>query len=111
MDTKSKELILVGFAENIKSYRVFDHSKRRVTTSRDVIIYENVEGNSTSNENATVSVGDTIQTEKSDTDVNIDDKEVKEDPVSSPIDLNISSVSDYLNTLTNLDPYLAAIPV
>lgn len=39
-DRKSKQLILVGYAENVKGYRVYDPSTNSVTTSRDIIIME-----------------------------------------------------------------------
>ncbi|GBP14615.1 Retrovirus-related Pol polyprotein from transposon TNT 1-94 [Eumeta japonica] len=42
-DTKSKLHILVGYAENIKGYRIYDPDKRSVVISRDVIIQENLE--------------------------------------------------------------------
>lgn len=37
---KSKKMILVGFRENIKGYRVYGPSSHKVTYSRDVIIME-----------------------------------------------------------------------
>ncbi|CAG4970927.1 unnamed protein product [Colias eurytheme] len=50
-DEKAKQLILVGYAENIKGYRVYDKKSNTVTTSRDIVIMES------SNE----SVRDTVQ--------------------------------------------------
>lgn len=37
---KSKKMILVGFGENIKSYRVYHPSSHNVTRSRAVVIME-----------------------------------------------------------------------
>ncbi|GBP49905.1 Retrovirus-related Pol polyprotein from transposon TNT 1-94 [Eumeta japonica] len=42
-DEKARELILVGYAENVKGYRVYDPENNSVTTSRDIIIMEKAE--------------------------------------------------------------------
>ncbi|GBP63868.1 Retrovirus-related Pol polyprotein from transposon RE1; Endonuclease RE1 [Eumeta japonica] len=42
-DEKARELILVGYAENVKGYRVYDSENNSVTTSRDIIIMEKAE--------------------------------------------------------------------
>lgn len=39
-DKKAKELVLVGYAENIKGYRVYDPENNSIRTNRDVIIME-----------------------------------------------------------------------
>lgn len=40
-EKKSTEMVLVGFGEDIKGYRVYDPTKGTITTSRDVIVMEN----------------------------------------------------------------------
>lgn len=42
-DMKAKELILVGYADNVKGYRVYNPENNSVTTSRDIIIMEKTE--------------------------------------------------------------------
>lgn len=44
-DKKAKQLILVGYAEDVKGFRVYDPSTNSVTTSRDIIIMEHSEKN------------------------------------------------------------------
>lgn len=39
-DKKSKKMILIGFCENIKGYRLFDPITKSIVTSRDVIVNE-----------------------------------------------------------------------
>lgn len=39
-DRKSKNVILVGFCDNIKGYRLYDTQRKQILTSRDVIIIE-----------------------------------------------------------------------
>lgn len=97
-DTKSKKHILVGFSENVKGYRLYDPIKRCVVTSRDVIIHENVERNCTS-EVATVSVGD-VELESHDVE------QPNNEPISKPLNASTSSVSDYVNAMTNVDSTL-----
>ena len=101
-DTKSRKHILVGYAENVKGYRVYDPKTCRITTSRDVVVHENTEKKCITDSSVTVSVGDLIQTDKSDSHVESIKEERKEEPLS-PQSLNISSESDYLNALTDLD--------
>ncbi|XP_045447465.1 uncharacterized protein LOC123655756 [Melitaea cinxia] len=98
-DTKSKKHILVGFSENVKGYRIYDPTKRSVTTSRDVIIHENLE-NCLDNVSATVSVGEN-KSEESDS-INIKGEgEIKVEPSSD--ELNLSSDLEYNEALTDLD--------
>lgn len=40
LDKKSTKMILVGFSDNIKGYRLYDKEKKKVITSRDVCIIE-----------------------------------------------------------------------
>lgn len=40
LDKKSKKLILVGFCDNVKGYRLYDAESKDVIISRDVIIIE-----------------------------------------------------------------------
>lgn len=42
-DRKSRKLILVGYSENVKGYRVYDPDSNSVTTSRDIVIMETAE--------------------------------------------------------------------
>lgn len=44
-DKKSSKHILVGYSDNIKGYRIYNPEKNTITTSRDVIIYENLKTN------------------------------------------------------------------
>lgn len=52
-DKKSEKLILVGFYETIKGYRLCDKKTGKISTSRDVHIFENkntiFDGEETSN--------------------------------------------------------------
>lgn len=44
-DKKSNKMLLLGFCENVKGYRVYDPSTRNVTTSRDVTVIEKINQN------------------------------------------------------------------
>lgn len=67
-DSKSKKHILVGFAENVKGYRVYNPIKRSITMSRDVVVHEITERK---DDSVTVSVGDIIHEDKSDNHIEI----------------------------------------
>lgn len=100
-DSKSKKHILVGFAENVKGYRVYNPIKCRVSTSRDVVVHELTEKK---DDSVTVSVGDIIQSDKPDSHVKI--KEETKEERSSADSPNISSEADHFNALTDLDSTL-----
>ncbi|GBP24256.1 Retrovirus-related Pol polyprotein from transposon TNT 1-94 [Eumeta japonica] len=104
-DSKSRKHILVGFAENVKGYRVYDPVKCNITTSRDVIVHENTERKNTVDDSITVSVGDTI---KMISQAAMLRAVRKKSPKTSQNDecSNISSESEYLNALTDLDSTL-----
>lgn len=40
-DKKSKRMILIGFSDNIKGYRLYDPEEKKIIISRDVVIEEN----------------------------------------------------------------------
>jgi hypothetical protein len=42
---KSKKMILVGYSENIKAYRLYDLDNNSITTSRDVVVMEEEDEN------------------------------------------------------------------
>ncbi|GBP45855.1 Retrovirus-related Pol polyprotein from transposon TNT 1-94 [Eumeta japonica] len=105
-DSKSRKHILVGFAENVKGYRVYDPVKCNITTSRDVIVHENTERKNTVDDSITVSVGDTIQNDKSGSYVESSEKEIAKKTSQNDECSNISSESEYLNALTDLDSTL-----
>ncbi|GBP56124.1 Retrovirus-related Pol polyprotein from transposon TNT 1-94 [Eumeta japonica] len=105
-DSKSRKHILVGFAENVKGYRVYDPVKCNITTSRDVIVHENTERKNTVDDSITVSVGDTIQNNKSGSYVESSEKEIAKKTSQNDECSNISSESEYLNALTDLDSTL-----
>ncbi|GBP81290.1 Retrovirus-related Pol polyprotein from transposon TNT 1-94 [Eumeta japonica] len=105
-DSKSRKHILVGFAENVKGYRVYDPVKCNITTSRDVIVHENTEKKNTVDDSITVSVGDTIQNDKSGSYVESSEKEIAKKTSQNDECSNISSESEYLNALTDLDSTL-----
>lgn len=42
LDRKSKKMFIVGYGDTVKGYRVFNPETGKITTSRDVIIRENV---------------------------------------------------------------------
>ena len=44
LDSKSRKLILLGYADNRKAYCLYDFQKRRVVFSRDVVFNEKVAG-------------------------------------------------------------------
>lgn len=44
-DKKAKELVLVGYADNIKGYRIYNPENNSIITSRDIIIMENSKEN------------------------------------------------------------------
>lgn len=66
-DTKSKPHILVGYAENIKGYRIYDPEKRCVSVSRDVIIQENLKSNIVTDDRISVPVGEISETQQVET--------------------------------------------
>ncbi|GBP47093.1 hypothetical protein EVAR_96048_1 [Eumeta japonica] len=105
-DSKSRKHILVGFAENVKGYRVYDPVKCNIKTSRDVIVHENTERKNTVDDSITVSVGDTIQNDKSGSYVESSEKEIAKKTSQNDECSNISSESEYLNALTDLDSTL-----
>ncbi|GBP41071.1 Retrovirus-related Pol polyprotein from transposon TNT 1-94 [Eumeta japonica] len=105
-DSKSRKHILVGFAENVKGYRVYDPVKCNITTSRDVIVHENTGRKNTVDDSITVSVGDTIQNDKSGSYVESSEKEIAKKTSQNDECSNISSESEYLNALTDLDSTL-----
>lgn len=41
-DKKSKKMILIGFSDNIKGYRLYDPSEKKIIVSRDVVIEEDI---------------------------------------------------------------------
>lgn len=61
-DAKSKPHILVGYAENVKGYRIYDPVKQCVSVSRDVIIQENLKSNIS--DRISVSVGEISETQQ-----------------------------------------------
>lgn len=46
-DSKSKQMILVGYSETTKCYRLYDPETKNVTVSRDVVIMEEIEDQAT----------------------------------------------------------------
>ncbi|GBP18230.1 Retrovirus-related Pol polyprotein from transposon TNT 1-94 [Eumeta japonica] len=92
--------------ENVKGYRVYDPVKCNITTSRDVIVHENTERKNTVDDSITVSVGDTIQNDKSGSYVESSEKEIAKKTSQNDECSNISSESEYLNALTDLDSTL-----
>ncbi|GBP12619.1 Zinc finger BED domain-containing protein 4 [Eumeta japonica] len=92
--------------KNVKGYRVYDPVKCNITTSRDVIVHENTERKNTVDDSITVSVGDTIQNDKSGSYVESSEKEIAKKTSQNDECSNISSESEYLNALTDLDSTL-----
>lgn len=41
-DKKSRKMVLIGFSDNIKGYRLYDTIEKKIITSRDVVIEETV---------------------------------------------------------------------
>ncbi|GBP51181.1 Retrovirus-related Pol polyprotein from transposon TNT 1-94 [Eumeta japonica] len=74
--------------------------------SRDVIVHENTERKNIVDDSITVSVGDTIQNDKSGSYVESSEKEIAKKTSQNDECSNISSESEYLNALTDLDSTL-----
>ncbi|GBP23694.1 Nucleolar protein 9 [Eumeta japonica] len=107
-DSKSRKHILVGFAENVKGYRVYDPVKCNITTSRDVIVHENTERKNTVDDSITVSVGDTIQNDKLGSYVESSEKEIAKKTSQNDECSNISSESEYLDLDSTLQQTTAS---
>lgn len=91
-DKKAKELVLVGYAENVKGYRVYDPENNSVTTSRDIIIMEKQTENTVDIPvECTVSAEEQKSNENEDTDSTDSDEYENKDNTYIP---EVSSVSD-----------------
>ncbi|XP_046977607.1 uncharacterized protein LOC124543428 [Vanessa cardui] len=96
-DTKSRELIFVGYCENSKGYRLYGKDTRNIVISRDVIFIENSENYLENNAPKTVSVPQPITLPLSSTDVGcIDSHNQAEDT-----DVNESSQNEILTSNEN----------
>ncbi|GBP67411.1 Retrovirus-related Pol polyprotein from transposon TNT 1-94 [Eumeta japonica] len=100
-DTKSKLHILVGYAENIKGYRIYDPDKRSVVISKDVIIQENLEKKVMNDNYVSVSVGDFLPIPDVDCDVKSSDETNNE-----LVNPDTSLESEYEDVETDLDSTL-----
>lgn len=95
-DSKSRELIFVGYCENTKGYRLYDKVSKKIVISRDVIFIEN----SNVLENVapeTVSVPQLITLPLSSTEVDCLDPQNQ----TEETDINESSQNETLTSSTN----------
>lgn len=95
-DTKSKPHILVGYAENVKGYRIYDTNKKCIIVSRDVIIQENLKSNI--DDSILVSVGEISETQqiKSESDEPVDKAANKDPAENNDLMDNIDQASNSL---------------
>lgn len=83
-DKKAKKHLLIGYGENVKSYRIYNPTKKIVNTSRDIIVMEketeelvSISLNKLEDEQGSVSVGDS-ESYQSLVDVTDDSTDLKE---------------------------------
>lgn len=105
-DTKSRAHILVGYAENVKGYRIYDPDKRCVSVSRDVIIQENLKNKV--DDRVSVSVGEISDTQKVkkeiDESVDIDINTDPKDDIKQDMDSNDQTDNFVLQNVEEISP-------
>lgn len=104
-DTKSKPHILVGYADNVKGYRIYDPDKKCVSVSRDVIIQENIKTNIVKDDETSGPVGEIFDTQpvRSETDESVDIV-VNPEPNENTDQTVMNSVLQNVNETTPTEP-------
>ena len=99
LDKKSEKMILVGFSENIKGYRLYNKETKKVITSRDVIVIERDRKSISLLQGTTepVSVGDSLQ-EKPLMNESLNEFEVADDLTFDSSFYDPENDSDYTTT-------------
>ncbi|KAJ0176972.1 hypothetical protein K1T71_006981 [Dendrolimus kikuchii] len=99
-DMKAIKGILVGYADNIKGYRIYDLQKKCIIISRDVVVHENIEKGKTSD--ILVSVGEILPQEEK--QKSCDEVQESDSSDSEYVPSSYNSISsDSEKEITNID--------